>query len=180
MIATYLTFCISSRDELLKFHNTWYSSNIMSLAVLGKENLDDLQNMVMDLFNDVANKNIDIPSWTQHPYLSEDNRTITRIVPVKDIKEMLMLFPIPDISEKYKSGVVDYLTHLIAHEGRGSLLSELKRRKWCNSLYAYESYGAKGFSFLTITIADMTIEGIDRIDDIANLVFQVKNFQNNS
>lgn len=29
---------ISVRDELLKFHNKWYSSNIMCLAVLGKGN----------------------------------------------------------------------------------------------------------------------------------------------
>lgn len=29
---------INVRDELLKFHDTWYSANIMALAVLGKGN----------------------------------------------------------------------------------------------------------------------------------------------
>ena len=148
----------------------------MGLAVLGKESVDDLQNMVMDLFNNVCNKNIEVPFWTQHPYHSKDNRTITYIVPVMDLKELIMVFPIPDISEKYKSGAINYLTHLIQHEGRGSLLSELKARKWCNSLYAYDGYGAKGFSFLQIKMMDMTTEGVDHIDDIANLVFQVNIF----
>lgn len=27
---------INVRDELLKFHDTWYSANIMALAVMGK------------------------------------------------------------------------------------------------------------------------------------------------
>jgi insulysin len=27
---------INVREELLKFHDTWYSSNIMALAILGK------------------------------------------------------------------------------------------------------------------------------------------------
>lgn len=27
---------VNVRDQLLKFHSTWYSSNIMSLAILGK------------------------------------------------------------------------------------------------------------------------------------------------
>lgn len=27
---------INVREELLKFHDTWYSANIMALAVLGK------------------------------------------------------------------------------------------------------------------------------------------------
>lgn len=30
---------VNVREELLKFHDTWYSSNIMALAVLGKGKL---------------------------------------------------------------------------------------------------------------------------------------------
>lgn len=32
---------INVRDELLKFHDAWYSANIMALAVLGKGNIED-------------------------------------------------------------------------------------------------------------------------------------------
>ena len=34
---------LSVRDSLLEFHNKWYSSNIMGLAVLGREDLNSLQ-----------------------------------------------------------------------------------------------------------------------------------------
>lgn len=52
---------IDIREELLKFHQIWYSSNIMTVAVLGKENLDDLEKMVVPLFLNVINKNVERP-----------------------------------------------------------------------------------------------------------------------
>ena len=160
------------RDELLKFHKTWYSSNIMSLAVLGKESLDDLEDLVVTLFQNVENKNVTAPSWCQHPYLPGDNRSLTYVVPVRDIRNLDILFPMPDFREHYKSGPAQYLSHLIGHEGQGSLLSELKARKWCNSLVGGEKQGAKGFSFFEVGV-DLTIEGAEHVDDIVNLVFQV-------
>ena len=162
------------RDELLTFHKKWYSSNTMTLAVLGKECLVDLEDMVTKLFENVENKNVIAPTWPQHPYRPEDNRTITYIVPIKNIRNLDILFPIPDISRtNYKSGPGHYLSHLIGHEGKGSLLSELKERKWCNSLVAGEKAGAKGFTFFEVGV-DLTIEGVDHINDIVSLVFQVR------
>ena len=145
----------------------------MALAVLGKDSLDDLEVMMTDLFEKVENKKVVAPTWSQHPYLPEDNRTLTYIVPVKDVRNLDILFPIPDISRiHYKSGPGQYLAHLIGHEGKGSLLSELKERKWCNSLYAGEKAGAKGFTFFEVGV-DLTVEGVDHINDIVSLMFQV-------
>ena len=47
---------VDVRQRLLEFHSQWYSSNIMSLAVLGRETLDTLQQMVIDKFIDIPNK----------------------------------------------------------------------------------------------------------------------------
>ena len=42
------------RAELLKFHEKYYSANMMKLAVLGRESLDDLQKMVVEKFSKVG------------------------------------------------------------------------------------------------------------------------------
>jgi hypothetical protein len=39
------------RQELLKFHDKWYSSNMMSLAVVGNQTIDELEKMVVELFS---------------------------------------------------------------------------------------------------------------------------------
>lgn len=51
-----------------------------------------------------------------------------KIVPIKDIRNLYVTFPIPDLQKYYKSNPGHYLGHLIGHEGPGSLLSELKSK----------------------------------------------------
>lgn len=162
------------RDELLRFHQQWYSSNIMSLVVLGKESLDDLARIVVPLFSRVPNRNVERPTWPQHPYGPDQLGLRAHVVPVKDNRFLYMTFPTPDLREHYKAGPGDYVAHLIGHEGPGSLLSELKARGWVNALVGGEKDGARGFSF-TIVNVDLTEEGIAHTDDIVQLVFQYLN-----
>lgn len=49
-------------------------------------------------------------------------------MPIKDIRNLYVTFPIPDLQKYYKSNPGHYLGHLIGHEGPGSLLSELKSK----------------------------------------------------
>lgn len=65
-----------------------------------------------------------------------------------------------------------YLSHLIGHEGKGSILSELKSKGWCNSLLAGHSTAARGFGFFDIMV-DLTKEGFENIDAIITIIFQV-------
>lgn len=65
-----------------------------------------------------------------------------------------------------------YLSHLFGHEGPGSLLSVLRTKGWCNSLVGGARTGSRGFGFFGINV-DLTEEGIEHVDDIVKLVFQV-------
>lgn len=42
---------IDVRAELLKFHARYYSANLMRLVVLGRAEIDELQQMVVDQFS---------------------------------------------------------------------------------------------------------------------------------
>ena len=75
------------------------------------------------------------------------------------------------MSDHYKAQPTYLLAHLIGHEGRGSLLSELKARGLVNSLVGGPKSGAKGFGFFTINV-DMTLVGIKNVDEIISLIFQ--------
>lgn len=165
---------INVREELLKFHDTWYSSNIMALAVLGRESLDQLEKLVVELFSDVKNKNVVAPKWTEHPFGPEQLQMKGFIIPVKDLRNLNITFPIPDLHEYYKFGPGHYLSHLFGHEGPGSLLSVLRAKGWCNSLVGGSRTGSRGFGFFGINV-DLTEEGIDHVDDIVRLVFQYVN-----
>ncbi|XP_043685976.1 insulin-degrading enzyme isoform X1 [Vespula pensylvanica] len=161
---------ISVREKLLEFHETYYSANIMALCVLGKESLDDLEKIVVNLFSQVKNKEVEVPVWPEHPFDEEHFQTKWYIVPIKDLRNLNMIFPIPDMREHYNAAPTHYISHLLGHEGEGSLLSALKARNWCNSLVAGRPASPRGFSFLHVFV-DLTEEGINHIDDIIMLTF---------
>lgn len=162
------------REELLKFHSHWYSSNIMSLAILGKESLDELEAMAVEMFAKVEDKNIDAPIWKEHPFKDDQLQTIIHVVPIKDNRSINIIFPCPDLADHYKSSPSGYISNLIGHEGPGSLLSALKERGWSNSLVAGYKSTMRGTAFFGVTL-DLTEEGLDHTNDIIKMVFQYFN-----
>ncbi|KAF3827763.1 hypothetical protein GH733_000998 [Mirounga leonina] len=162
---------IDVRQELLKFHSTYYSSNLMAICVLGRESLDNLTNLVVKLFSEVENKNVPLPEFPEHPFQEEHLKQLYKIVPIKDIRNLYVTFPIPDLQKYYKSNPGHYLGHLIGHEGPGSLLSELKSKGWVNTLVGGQKEGARGFMFFIINV-DLTEEGILHVEDIILHMFQ--------
>ncbi len=85
------------------------------------------------------------------------------------IPQVFFLFNIPMITVSlFQSGPSQFLGHLIGHEGEGSLLSELKRLGYTNSLVAGQKSGSRGFDFFVINV-DLTEDGIEHIEDIIQL-----------
>uniref|UniRef100_A0A1L8DTM9 Insulin-degrading enzyme n=2 Tax=Nyssomyia neivai TaxID=330878 RepID=A0A1L8DTM9_9DIPT len=162
---------INIRDELLRFQDKWYSANIMSLAVFGKESLDELEDMVTSKFSQVINKNVTAPSWNESPYTDNETGVRVCVVPVKDTRSLTITFPCPDLEEHYKSSPDKYITHLLGHEGKGSLLSELKSKGFCNNLMAGYTLAARGFGFFDIVV-DLTQDGFENVNDVIEHTFQ--------
>ncbi|KAK6059893.1 peptidase M16 inactive domain protein [Cooperia oncophora] len=183
---------IEPREALLNFHKQWYSSNIMSLCIVGSESLDKMESYLGTLgFDAIENKNVKPKEWLESPYGEEQLGRRIEIVPIKDSRSLTIRFPIPDLQEEYKSNPAHYICeflltvvllvnsesfyglhhpHLLGHEGKGSLLSELKRLGWVSSLSAGESTLAKGMSTFDIHV-DLSVDGLNHTEDIVSLVF---------
>lgn len=96
---------IDVREELMKFHEKWYSANIMTLAILGKEDLSELEKLAVSLFSGILNKNAEHLEWTDHPFGPEQLKMRGYVVPNKNIRSLSISFPIPDFDKYYKSKV---------------------------------------------------------------------------
>ncbi|CAL4184856.1 unnamed protein product [Meganyctiphanes norvegica] len=162
---------VDVRKVLIDFHSKWYSPNIMALSVLGKESINELQDMVISLFSIIKNKNVNIPIWSDHPFGSEQCGHVSYVVPIKNIHWLTLTFPIPDMHQYYKSDPCHYISHLIKHKGSGSLFSNLKQMGLVNNLIASQKHGAQGFSFFVVQ-ADLTANAMDKIKDIITVFFQ--------
>ncbi|RIB06084.1 Metalloenzyme, LuxS/M16 peptidase-like protein [Gigaspora rosea] len=162
------------RNELLKFHERYYSANLMKLVVLGRDPLDLMASWVVDKFSAVKNKGIPAPIFDGHPLTKNELLRQVFVKPVKDIHSLEITFPFIEQTPLYTSKPGRYLTHLIAHEGYGSILSFLKKKGWANYLEAGSVAAAVGFEFFKVSI-DLTESGLDHYKDVVKIVFQYIN-----
>ncbi|CAF4107813.1 unnamed protein product, partial [Adineta steineri] len=162
---------IDIRQVLLDFHKAQYSSNRMSLTVLGNQSLDELQSLVMKSFNDVPNKKLKQVKYPADPYGESKRKTICYVVPIKEYHHLRIHWVIPDHKDLYYCNPESHLSHLIGHEGDGSLLSYLKKLGFATEVVSGEKNVAPGFNFFYVHL-ELTIEGLYRWEDIIYIVYQ--------
>jgi insulysin len=63
---------LNVRQAFMKFHETYYSANLMKLVVLGREPLDQLERWVVEKFAAVKNKNLKAPDFEGKPFTEKE------------------------------------------------------------------------------------------------------------
>jgi insulysin len=159
------------RDDLLAFYQRYYSANLMTLAVLGSEDLDALEVMVRQIFSAVPNHAVTIEDIDVPMYLPGTLPLQVNIRPEASLRELQLSFPMPNYSERYRSKPLYYLSNLIGHEGEGSLLSSLKSQGWAEALGAGTGMTYRGGSFFNISIT-LTEAGLANRDKLVGQVFE--------
>lgn len=60
---------------------------------------------MVELFSEVKDKSVIPSKWEQHPFNDENLRTCAYICPIKDARNLNLVFPSLDLQEYYKSAV---------------------------------------------------------------------------
>uniref|UniRef100_A0A0E0LME8 Uncharacterized protein n=1 Tax=Oryza punctata TaxID=4537 RepID=A0A0E0LME8_ORYPU len=170
---------LDTLDELIKFYNSHYSANLMQLVVYGKESLDNLQTLVENKFSDVRNNGRERFSFHGHPCSTEHLQILVKAVPIKEGHTLRILWPITPNIQHYKEGPCKYVSHLVGHEGEGSLFYVLKNLGWAMSLEAWEGDWSYEFSFFNVVIR-LTDVGHEHMEDIIGLLFRYITLLQNS
>ncbi|KAG8529895.1 uncharacterized protein KY384_005376 [Bacidia gigantensis] len=160
------------RKEFINFHDKHYSANRTKLVVLGKENLDELEQWVAEFFAPVHNKDLPQNRWDDaRPYTLEQLGTTIFAKPVMDSRSIDLSFPFLDEEHLYDTQPSRYISHLIGHEGPGSILAYIKGKGWANGLSAGAMPVCPGTAFFSISIR-LTEEGLRRYKDVVEVVFE--------
>lgn len=154
------------------FHAEHYSANRMKLVVLGRESLDTLESWVAELFAGVKNKSLDKKRWDGEQPLGE-NELLTQVFakPVMDSRSMDLYFPYMDEEDMYETQPSRYISHLIGHEGPGSILSYIKNKGWANSLSCGGYPVCPGTAFMHIAVG-LTEVGLEHYKEVLKVIFQ--------
>lgn len=163
---------VDVRSEFIRFYETHYSANRMKLVVLGQDSLDDMEQWVTSLFSSVKNKDLPPNRWDgTQPFSADDMGTQVFAKPVMDSRSIDLCFPFMDEEHLGASQPSRYISHLIGHEGPGSILAYIKAKGWANGLSAGATPVCPGTSFFTISVR-LTQEGLKRHREIIKAIFQ--------
>lgn len=162
------------RDVLLEFYELHYLANLMSLVILGTQDLDTLTKWAVEKFENIPNKDYPAPNYNGEALFTQDQLTkLIRAKPIMDTHKLEVVFMIPDDQDSYwDSKPARYLSHLLGHESEGSLLYFLKNNlNWVNGLSAGNMKVCQGTSLFYAEF-QMTPQGLQNWQQILVHLFE--------
>ncbi|KAF5253168.1 hypothetical protein FANTH_1922 [Fusarium anthophilum] len=165
---------INVRDKFIEFHARHYSANRMKLVVLGREPLDVLQKWIAELFSPVVNKKLPPNRWPDElPFGETDLGMQCFAEPVKEnLRELYLYFPFIDEEPMFATKPSRYISHLIGHEGPGSIMSYIKSKGWANEISASVFPICPGTPGIFGVQVRLTEEGLTKYPEIVKILFQ--------
>lgn len=158
------------RDEIMDFYYRQYSADLMTLTLVGAHSLEEMELWVQEKFNAIKNLNL-AGKQVEIPYVtSQDVATFVQIEPIKEIRKLILTFPLAQQEDSYQAKPLSYFAHLVGYEGKGSLMNALHDKGWITSLSA--GSGASGSNYREFSIScSLEPEGLKNIDNICQAVF---------
>ena len=158
------------RDEMIAFYESAYSSHLMKLVVVGREPLDTLERLVRLRFEQVERRDVERLRVEAPLYRDGTLPARLEVEPVRDLRTISLSFAIPPLRPHYRSHPLVLVSHLLGHEGKGSLLSALKAQGWAEGLSAGPGFAHPDFASFRVTI-QATEAGIAHTDAMVAAVF---------
>jgi len=169
------------RSELGTFNNRYYSSNQMTLAIVGPQSISEMKSLVEEAFGSIPNKHVLKPetAWNGilSPFVLTTTSDVIKVVPVKDVRQVILSWPIVynnKSDQRTNSRLTkqsNYISHLLGHEGPKSLLSYLKNQKgWAYSIFCGRSEEHSDYEMFQCTVA-LTKDGLNHVYDVVDAIF---------
>uniref|UniRef100_A0A8C0IA28 Nardilysin convertase n=1 Tax=Bubo bubo TaxID=30461 RepID=A0A8C0IA28_BUBBB len=99
----------------------------------------------------------------------------SKVVPIRKVHSLSITWALPPQEQYYRVKPLHYISWLVGHEGKGSVLSFLRKKFWALALYG--GNGETGFeqnstySIFSISVT-LTDEGYKHFYEVAHVVFQ--------
>ena len=187
----------ATRAALLGFHARHYYGARMALALLGAAPLDELEALVRASFAPVAThpRSRAGNQAERHaaaaaaaaaaaggapvmalsaasvacPYGSASLPRLIHVAPLRELRELSVLFPAPPVRAHYRADPSRLCSHLLGHEAEGSALAALQDRGWATALSAGLRVDDRQFCVFQVKVT-LSAEGEARWREVVGVV----------
>ncbi|XP_045486961.1 nardilysin [Pieris rapae] len=161
-----------------EFRRRHYSAHRMTVTVQARMDLSSLEGLVAKTFGQIPTNNLPADNFKEHLFnpnnITSDFTSIYYVKPVSDTTEVQLTWLMRSLITEYESKPHQYISYLLGHEGKGSLLSYLRKKVWALGIYTGNS--ESGIDYTSIyslfsTQVILTKDGLDHIDEVLEAIF---------
>lgn len=157
------------REKVIEFYNTYYSSDLMKLVVVGIESLSEMKKKICPIFENV--KRIENVKLIKNMGYIFKKKSFGKIKTLKKQDKINFIWEY-ELSDEYdKYNLDNFITHLLGNESKNSLHNILYKDLFIKNLYTYTDYKYFHNRALCLEI-DLTEKGSANIDYITNYVIK--------
>jgi len=100
--------------------------------------------------------------------------TLYKLVPIQELRELALNWPMDSCYEYNATCAAEMLSFCLGHEGKGSVLSHLKKLGYATALSSGIGCNLPEFSLFTVSIT-LTPEGLEKWTNVAKIIYQYIN-----
>lgn len=168
-----LIFNQFTHDELTmmlkEYHKEYYCGANMTLSIVSSLPFDKVRGSIEDSFGQLP-KGREARLTLPPLYLPEQLGIQINIKPLQHARRMIVTFALPAINQHCRTRPIQYLSHLLGDEGRGSLFSFLKAKGWITNLIAGSGIEGENFKDFNVSF-QLTQEGLSHHLAIIDALF---------
>ena len=165
------------REQVVAFYERYYKTQNMKLVILGQESTANLKLWAQRHFGDVPSANDNNHDTTSARHVPDPipplhlHTTVVHWLPVRASRTVQLQWVLPEQRSHYRCKPTRYLSHLLGHEGPGSLLQVLRSKQWAQELSADDvSKATTAFTVFDLQI-ECTQAGLQHVEDIVQMVY---------
>jgi len=164
---------LSPHSLVKEWYERHYSAALMKLAVVGPHSLDDLEAMVVSKLSMIpADPSIKAVTVPRNAVTPDNLGKLIKVVPIKDHHTVEINFPTPVSEvEHYNAAPMHYISHLVGHEGEGSVFSLLRQKGWATGLVAGEANTSFSNQSFFMCQVDLTEQGNIHVKEVVAIIF---------
>ncbi|MFT6926854.1 MAG: protease-3 [Psychromonas sp.] len=159
------------QDELGHFFETYYSANLMKVALTSPRSINDLEQMALLYLSQIPNKHATQPLIVSPILTAKELAISVEMKPTADIKLLQVNFLIPSVKDEYMYQPGGYISRLLGSDHDGGLSDQLQKAGLVESVMTsfYDSF-SEHYSQFSVQFA-MTKAGLKDQDKILASLF---------
>ncbi|KAJ9086061.1 metalloprotease [Entomophthora muscae] len=155
--------------KVKQFFEEYYSADLMSLVVLGRQPLEELKQFAIPKFSRVINKKS--PERPSVPLSFNRKLGLEVSLETKGQELISMVFFLPSLQRSFKEIPKAFILYFFRNTGKGTLADYLMRKAWMTSFYAYMEDKNGDSATLALNIY-LSPEGLKNKNTIVQLVLE--------